>query len=231
MEPEKSAEGVVQIDRHEVVVPPVGLNGILALAQPSRALVVFAHGSGSSRLSPRNTYVATVLNQAGLATLLFDLLTEEEALDRANVFDIPLLASRLDMARRWAASDERTRLLPVGYFGASTGAAAALVAASEARGRIVAVVSRGGRPDLAMDVLDGVDAPTILIVGGLDSQVLALNQAAYEALICEKALEVVPGATHLFEEPGTLDRVIALTRDWFAGHLASARTKTDDTIS
>jgi pimeloyl-ACP methyl ester carboxylesterase len=214
VEPEKSAEGVVRIDRHEVVVPPVGLNGILALAQPSRALVVFAHGSGSSRLSPRNTYVATVLNQAGLATLLFDLLTEEEALDRANVFDIPLLASRLDM-----------------YFGASTGAAAALVAASEARGRIVAVVSRGGRPDLAMDVLDGVDAPTILIVGGLDSQVLALNQAAYEALICEKALEVVPGATHLFEEPGTLDRVIALTRDWFAGHLASARTKTDDTIS
>jgi pimeloyl-ACP methyl ester carboxylesterase len=231
VEPEKSAEGVVQIDRHEVVVPPVGLNGILALPQPSRALVVFAHGSGSSRLSPRNTYVATALNQSGLATLLFDLLTEEEALDRANVFDIPLLARRLEMARDWAASDQRTRLLPVGYFGASTGAAAALVAASEARGRIVAVVSRGGRPDLAVDVLDGVDAPTLLIVGGLDTQVLALNETAHEALLCEKALEVVPGATHLFEEPGTLDRVIALTGDWFAGHLGPARTKTDDTIS
>ena len=132
----KSADGATQIDRHEVVVPPVGLGGILALPAPSTALVIFAHGSGSSRLSPRNTYVATALNQAGLATLLFDLLTDQEAADRANVFDIPLLARRLKMARDWAASDERTRHLPVGYFGASTGAAAALVAASKARGDI-----------------------------------------------------------------------------------------------
>jgi len=231
VEPDRSAEAVVRIDRHEIVVPPVRLNGILALPVPSRAVVVFAHGSGSSRLSPRNTYVATALNQAGLATLLFDLLTEEEAVDRANVFDIPLLAHRLEMAGDWAASDERTRHLPVGYFGASTGAAAALVAASAARGNVFAVVSRGGRPDLAMGALDRVRAPTLLIAGSLDSQVLALNEAAYEALVCEKAVEVVPGATHLFEEPGTLDHVIALTRDWFANHLAQSRTKTNGKIS
>jgi pimeloyl-ACP methyl ester carboxylesterase len=230
VEPDKIAEGEFQIDRHEIVVPPVGLDGILALPVPSRAVVVFAHGSGSSRLSPRNAYVATALNQAGLATLLFDLLTEQEAVDRANVFDIPLLARRLEMARDWAASDQRTCHLPVGYFGASTGAAAALVAASEARDDVFAVVSRGGRPDLAMGTLDRVRAPTLLIVGSLDSQVLALNEAAHEALVCEKALEVVPGATHLFEEPGTLDQVIALTRDWFADHLGSSRTKTDGEI-
>jgi pimeloyl-ACP methyl ester carboxylesterase len=230
VQPDKSAEAIVQIVRHEIVVPPVGLNGILTLPIPSRAVVVFAHGGGSSRLSPRNTYVATALSQAGLATLLLDLLTEEEAADRANVFDIPLLARRLEMARDWAASDESTRHLPVGYFGASTGAAAALVAASAARGNVFAVVSRGGRPDLAMGALGRVRAATLLIVGSLDSQVLALNEAAYEALVCEKALEVVPGATHLFEEPGTLDHVIALTRDWFASHLAQSRTKTDGKI-
>ena len=222
----KSADGATQIDRHEVVVPPVGLGGILALPAHSTALVIFAHGSGSSRLSPRNTYVATALNQAGLATLLFDLLTDQEAADRANVFDIPLLARRLKMARDWAASDERTRHLPVGYFGASTGAAAALVAASKARGDIFGIVSRGGRPDLAMGALDGVRASTLLIVGSLDTQVLALNEAAYEVLVCEKALEVVPGATHLFEEPGTLDQVIDLTRGWFADHFAPP-TNTD----
>lgn len=211
------------IARHEIVVPPVGLNGILALPRPSRALVIFAHGSGSSRLSPRNAYVATALNQAGLATLLFDLLTEAEAADRTNIFDIALLAGRLRTVREWAASDERTRHLPVGYFGASTGAAAALVAAGTAGGPVFAVVSRGGRPDLARSALARVGAPTLLVVGGLDTQVLTLNQAALEALACEKALEVVPGATHLFEEPGTLDQVIALTRDWFASHLGPAR--------
>jgi dienelactone hydrolase len=135
------------------------------------------------------------------------------------------------MAKDWAASDERTRHLPVGYFGASTGAAAALVAAGEAPGDVFAVVSRGGRPDLAMGALERVRAPTLLIVGSLDSQVLALNEAAHEALVCEKAVEVVPGATHLFEEPGTLDQVIALTRDWFASHLGPSRTKTDGEIS
>ena len=230
MEPDKSKESVVQIDRHDILVPPVNLDGILALPVPSRAVIVFAHGSGSSRLSPRNTYVATALNRAGLATVLFDLLTEVEAADRANVFDIPLLARRLEMAREWAARDERTRHLPLGYFGASTGAAAALVAASEARGDVFGVVSRGGRPDLAMGALDRVRAPTLLIVGGLDTQVLALNEAAYEALTCERALEVVPGATHLFEEPGTLDQVIALTGGWFASHLGPSRGKTDGSI-
>lgn len=230
MEPDKSPEAAVKIDRHEILVPPVGLEGILALPVSSRALVVFAHGSGSSRLSPRNTYVATALNRAGLATLLFDLLTEDEAVDRANVFDIPLLARRLELAREWAASDERTRHLPVGYFGASTGAAAALVASSGVGVDVFSVVSRGGRPDLAMDALDGVRAPTLLIVGGLDTQVLALNEAAYEALACEKALEVVPGASHLFEEPGTLDQVISLTRCWFASHLGPPRTKTNGEI-
>ena len=230
MKPHYSMESAVQIERHAITVPPVGLEGILALPVHSRAVIVFAHGSGSSRLSPRNTYVATALNQAGLATVLFDLLTEEEAVDRANVFDISLLARRLELAREWAARDERTRHLPVGYFGASTGAAAALVAASESSGNIFALVSRGGRPDLAMAALDQVRAATLLIVGGLDTQVLTLNEASYEALTCEKVLEVVPGATHLFEEAGTLDQVIELTRDWFSGHLASSRKEIDGEI-
>jgi putative phosphoribosyl transferase len=231
MAPNEVANGDSSTDRHEIVVPPAGLKGILALPADGRALVIFAHGSGSSRLSPRNNYVASALNRAGLATLLFDLLSEEEAADRANVFDIPLLAHRLEMARTWAASDVRTGNVPVGYFGASTGAAAALLAASAAGPKVFAVVSRGGRPDLALPVLDRVQAPTLLIVGGLDGQVLALNEEAYRALECEKALEVVPGATHLFEEPGTLDRVIALTRGWFVGHLQSSGTETDDEIS
>ncbi len=202
MEPEQSAQDPSSTDRHEIVVPPAGLKGTLALPAAGRALVIFAHGSGSSRLSPRNSYVATALNRAGLATLLFDLLTEEEAADRANVFDIPLLAHRLQLARAWAASDVHTRDGPVGYFGASTGAAAALLAASEAGADVYAVVSRGGRPDLALPALDRVRAPTLLIVGGLDGQVLALNEAAFQALECEKALEVVPGATHLFRGAG-----------------------------
>lgn len=231
MGPKQPAKGASSTERHEIDLAPAGLKGTLALPAASRALVIFAHGSGSSRLSPRNTYVATALNRAGLATLLFDLLTEEEAADRANVFDIPLLARRLETTRTWAASDDRTRHVPVGYFGASTGAAAALLAASEAGSQVFAVVSRGGRPDLAMPALERVRAPTLLIVGGLDAQVLALNETAYRALECEKALEVVPGATHLFEEPGTLDQVIALTRNWFVDHLELSGTATDDEIS
>jgi len=231
MGPEHPAMGAGSTDRHGNVVPPAGLKGTLDLPAASRALVIFAHGSGSSRSSPRNKYVATALNRVGLATLLFDPLTEEEAADRANVFDIPLLAHRLEMARAWAASDIRTRDGPIGYFGASTGAAAALLAASEVGADVFAVVSRGGRPDLALSALQWVHALTLLIVGDLDAQVLALNEAAYQALECEKALEVVPDATHLFEEPGTLDQVIALTRDWFIEHLELSGTGTDDEIS
>jgi pimeloyl-ACP methyl ester carboxylesterase len=206
------------VDR-KVLIPPVGLEGILNLPVPSRAVVLFAHGSGSSRLSPRNSYVASALNRAGLGTLLFDLLMPDEAADRANVFDIPLLAERLEMARQWLATQDETVGLPVGCFGASTGAAAALVAASATPSDIYAVVSRGGRPDLAKDALGAVNAPTLLIVGGRDTQVIALNQAAHAELTCEKALEVVPGAGHLFEELGTLDQVIDLTRRWFLDHL------------
>jgi putative phosphoribosyl transferase len=207
-----------------VRIAPAGLDGLLSLPTPCRGLVLFAHGSGSSRLSPRNTHVAEALQGAGLGTLLFDLLTEAEALDRANVFDIPLLGERLLMATDWAARDTETAGLPLGYFGASTGAAAALVAAARAGARVGAVVSRGGRPDLAGAALPAVAAPTLLIVGGADHEVLALNEAALAELRCEKALEVVPGATHLFEEPGTLDAVIGLARRWFLDHLTEAET-------
>jgi dienelactone hydrolase len=183
-------------------------------------VVAFAHGSGSSRFSPRNNYVAEALQDAGLATLLFDLLTDDEAKDRANVFDIPLLAERLIMAADWLGHDAQTEPLPLGYFGASTGAAAALAAAAHAPGRVAAVVSRGGRPDLAGFCLDKVEAPTLLIVGGHDEQVLELNRAALQQLTCEKELAIVPGATHLFEEAGTLDQVIELARSWFLKHLS-----------
>jgi dienelactone hydrolase len=204
----------------QVRIAPNDLEGLLRRPDAAGGLVIFAHGSGSSRLSPRNNLVADALGEAGLATLLFDLLTEDEALDRANVFDIELLAARLLQAIAWASTQAATRGLHIGLFGASTGAAAALVAA--ARGSdVAAVVSRGGRPDLAGPFLHLVRAPTLLIVGGHDEQVLALNREALALLACEKALEVVPGATHLFEEPGTLDKVVALTRRWFARHLAS----------
>lgn len=196
------------------------LEGLLTVPGGAKGLVVFAHGSGSSRLSPRNTYVARALNRRGLATLQFDLLTDAEAMDRANVFDIPLLGARVVEALGWARSDDSTAALPVGLFGASTGAAAALIAAAERPREIFAVVSRGGRPDLAESVLDRVEAPTLLIVGGRDDVVIELNERALRALACEKRLEVVPGATHLFEEPGTLDQVILAAGDWFEGHLA-----------
>ena len=213
-----------ECSRRQVLIPPVGLEGIMACPTPTRAIVLFAHGSGSSRLSPRNNYVATALNEAGLGTLLFDLLRPEEAMDRENVFDIPLLAERLETARKWLAGQKQARDLPVGYFGASTGAAAALMAASATPSHVYAVVSRGGRPDLAESTLAGVRAPTLLIVGGRDPQVLGLNREAYARLACEKTLEVVAGAGHLFEEPGALNRVIELTRHWFSDHL-------DDTAS
>lgn len=207
----------------DVVISPLGLEGTLSLpALRPKAVVIFAHGSGSSRFSPRNTYVAGALRQVGLATLLFDLLTEAEAADRANVFDIPLLAERLIAASEWAQKFDPLRSLPIAYFGASTGAAAALVAAAQRSGDIAAIVSRGGRPDLAGAALASVRAPTLLIVGGADTEVLALNRSALKRLQCEAKLEIVPGATHLFEEPGTLERVVTLARDWFVGHLATA---------
>ncbi len=204
-----------------VLIPPHRLAGTLGLpaARPT-GLVIFAHGSGSSRFSPRNTFVANALRQAGLATLLFDLLTEPEAADRANVFDIPLLAERLVAATDLMRRSEITSSLPIGYFGASTGAAAALVAAAQ-RGDVAAIVSRGGRPDLAGAALANVRAPTLLIVGGADTDVLALNRSALGRLRCEAKLEVVPGATHLFEEPGTLESVVRLAQEWFLGHLVS----------
>ena len=202
-----------------VRIAPIGLEGLLSLPEPADGIVLFAHGSGSSRFSPRNTYVAEALQAAGLATMLFDLLTEPEAADRARVFDIPLLAERLLMATEWTVLDPETATLPIGYFGASTGAASALVAAAHSNRDIAAVVSRGGRPDLAGADLSRVKAPTLLIVGGADYAVLDLNRAALAQLTCEKTLAVVPGATHLFEEPGTLDEVIGLARDWFAHHL------------
>ena len=206
-----------------VRIAPMGLDGLLSLPEAASGIVLFAHGSGSSRLSPRNTYVAEALQAAGLATLLFDLLTEPEATNRARVFDIPLLADRLAMATEWTATQPETAALPIGYFGASTGAAAALAAAARGKRDIAAVVSRGGRPDLAGDDLQRVRAPTLLIVGGADHEVLDLNRAALAQLTCEKKLAVVPGATHLFEEPGTLDEVIDLARFWFANHFSAIK--------
>jgi putative phosphoribosyl transferase len=217
---ERMTEPADRSDTLDVRVSPVGLDGILGLPRPAGAIVLFAHGSGSGRLSPRNNYVAAALRSAGLATLLFDLLTDEEAADRSNVFDIDLLAERLALATVWVRQQEDTRGLPIGYFGASTGAAAALVAAARAPEDVGAIVSRGGRPDMAGAVLDQVRAPTLLIVGGRDVGVLELNERAFAQLKCEKSLEIVPGATHLFEEPGALNQVIDLAGRWFIRHLA-----------
>jgi pimeloyl-ACP methyl ester carboxylesterase len=200
-------------------IPPFELEGRLGIPAGARAVVLFAHGSGSSHKSVRNVLVAEGLRRRGLGTLLFDLLTPAEAEDRRNVFDIPLLAERLQLATHWLDEVRGAASLRVGYFGASTGAAAALVAAAREKREISAVVSRGGRPDLADRALQEVRAPTLLIVGSLDTQVLELNRAALTALRCEKALEIVPGAGHLFEEPGTLERVTELAAGWFAEHL------------
>lgn len=196
----------------------ITLPGQLSLPEPVHGLVLFAHGSGSSRLSPRNRFVAGVLQESWLGTLLFDLLTEQEAADRVNVFDIGLLAERLEAAIRFVAMRAQTAALPLGLFGASTGAAAALVAAAHEH-RVQAIVSRGGRPDMANGALGRVTVPTLLIVGGHDEEVLALNQLALERLSSEKQLVVVPGATHLFEEPGTLEEAARLAAEWFARHL------------
>jgi pimeloyl-ACP methyl ester carboxylesterase len=204
----------------DVVIPPIGLAGILRVPDGARALVVFAHGSGSSRLSPRNTKVAEGLNDNGLATLLFDLLTEQEEEDRANVFDIGLLATRLVDAIEWLGREPVAARLPIGLFGASTGAAAALVAAARLGGRIGAVVSRGGRPDLAGRALDQIGVPTLLIVGGIDFGVIELNEEALARLQGPKALQIVPGASHLFPEPGALEAVINHAARWFMRYLA-----------
>ncbi|MDD4865907.1 MAG: phosphoribosyltransferase [Mycobacterium sp.] len=197
----------------------VSVVGHLTIPERPVGVVVFAHGSGSSRHSPRNRYVAEVLNAARLATLLFDLLTPEEERNRGNVFDIALLARRLLDVTAWLGEQPDLAALPVGYFGASTGAGAALVAAAGPEARVAAIVSRGGRPDLAGDSLTKVAAPTLLIVGGRDDVVLQLNRQAQAMMAGECRLDVVPGATHLFEEPGTLERVAALARDWFIDHL------------
>jgi putative phosphoribosyl transferase len=201
------------------------LSGNLHIPEGGAGLVLFAHGSGSSRHSPRNQFVARTLNGAGLGTLLFDLLTqEEEASDmrtREHRFDIGLLAERLVQATKWAKQQEQTRDLQIGYFGSSTGGAAALVAAVEVPQDVGAVVSRGGRPDLAGDALPKVQAPTLLIVGGNDDIVIELNEQARDRMQCEVKLEIVPGATHLFEEPGTLEKVAKLASNWFVKHLGA----------
>ncbi len=201
----------------------VPLEGELALPAEPRGIIVFVHGSGSSRFSRRNAWVAGYLNRAGLATLLFDLLSAEEELrDRLTSehrFDIPLLASRLAAAVGWLQTDGDVVGLPIGLFGASTGAGAALIAAADHPSVVGAVVSRGGRPDLADDALSRVRAPTLLIVGELDVVVQTLNEDAMLRMAAEVSLAIVPGASHLFEEPGTLDRAAALARDWFLGHL------------
>jgi putative phosphoribosyl transferase len=199
------------------------LSGNLTVPEDSVALVLFAHGSGSSRHSPRNQFVARTLNRAGLGTLLFDLLTpEEEALDiytREHRFNIGLLAERLVHATNWATQQDQIRDVRIGYFGSSTGGAAALVAAAELPQDVGAVVSRGGRPDLAGDALPKVQAPTLLIVGGNDDIVIELNEMARDQMRCEVKLEIIPGATHLFEEPGALEQVAKLASDWFVNHL------------
>jgi dienelactone hydrolase len=205
---------------------PVTLEGSLGIPNSAGGVVLFAHGSGSGRHSPRNRYVAKALREAGLATLLIDLLTpEEEEVDlrtRHLRFDIGLLAERLVGATDWLAQNLSTQNLAIGYFGASTGAGAALVAAAERPEVVSAVVSRGGRPDLAGPSLSRVVAPTLLIVGGNDSPVIDMNQEALEKLHIEKKFEIVPGATHLFEEPGALEEVARLAADWFVRYLGSA---------
>lgn len=208
---------------HITINETLTLNGNLRLPPQPRGIVVFAHGSGSSRFSPRNQFVARSLHSAGFATLLLDLLTEqEEILDQARGhlrFDIPLLSQRVLAATQWLLTQPVSAKLKVGYFGASTGAAAALVAAAQQPEHVVTIVSRGGRPDLADTALEQVQAPTLLIVGSHDKQVIDLNEKALARLNVEKRLELVPGATHLFEEPGTLEQVADLAQQWFARYL------------
>lgn len=201
-----------------IVREGITLEGMLAIPPHAVGVVLFAHGSGSGRLSPRNRFVAGHLQEGGIATLLIDLLTEREAEDRRNVFDIDLLADRVLMAGAWLHEDTRTKHLRLGYFGASTGAAAALQAAARGPLPVAAVVSRGGRPDLAERYLADVSAPTLLLVGGYDEPVIELNQAAFRLLRCPKDMRIIPGATHLFEEPGTLEQVADHALRWFLDH-------------
>jgi|SRR6478672_1128190 putative phosphoribosyl transferase len=203
----------------QIPVNGITLEGALVIPTGCSGVVLFAHGSGSSRHSPRNNFVAQMLQGAGLGTLLLDLLTREEDASYENRFDIDLLTWRLERATQWVMEQPRSESLDIGYFGASTGAAAALQAAATFGNSIGAVVSRGGRPDLAMAALPNVESPTLLIVGGLDYEVLELNRRAYQKLKVEKELEIVPGATHLFEEPGTLQEVARLAAQWFNRHL------------
>jgi putative phosphoribosyl transferase len=195
------------------------IRGILSMPADARGVVAFAHGSGSGRFSPRNQFVARVLQQSQLGTLLIDLLEDDEAEDRSLVFDIGLLADRLQGVADWLAMQRDTRGMKLGYFGASTGAGAAMVAAARSPGAVSAIVSRGGRPDLARDFLPRVIAPTLLIVGGDDEVVLELNREAYAQLVCSRQLDIVPGATHLFQEPGALEEVARLAEEWFARYL------------
>ena len=214
----------------DVTVPAAGvaLEGYLTIPAGARAIVAFAHGSGSGRNSPRNQYVAQMLRDRGLGTLLFDLLTENEAMTDNRTgdlrFDISRLGQRVTGAVDWLANNRDTERLTIGLFGASTGAAAALLAAAERQSDVAAVVSRGGRPDLAGPFLGRVKAPTLLIVGGNDTPVIGMNRDAFDQLQCEKRMEIVPGATHLFEEPGALEQVTRLAADWFLQHLARAET-------
>lgn len=210
---------------NDLSIGPRRLGGILHLPASPIGLIIFAHGSGSSRFSRRNGFVAGELTKRGFAALLMDLLSEDEALDRRNVFDIPLLGARVVEAIDWAAGQDITRDLPIGLFGASTGAAAALVAAARRPQPVRAVVSRGGRPDLAAQILPEVEAPTLLIVGGFDDEVLALNRQALRHLVAEARLDIVPGATHLFEEPGTLEQVVEAAAEWFANHVPHERRR------
>lgn len=218
--PPTAGTGPARDEDVDIPAPPIRLSGHLTVPAGAAGVVLFAHGSGSSRHSPRNRYVAEVLNGAGLGTLLFDLLTPAEERTRANVFDVGLLAQRLTQATRWLRGQPGLEDVAVGYFGASTGAAAALWAAA-GQPDIAAVVSRGGRPDLAGPRLGAVQAPTLLIVGGLDGTVLELNRRAQAQMRSESRVAVVPGATHLFEEPGTLAAAAALARDWCSTHLGS----------
>ena len=224
----KTRHSEIQVSEARIPHGKVELHGELKIPSGATGLVLFAHGSGSSRHSPRNQSVASALRHHGLGTLLFDLLTrEQEQLEhdtRHLRFDIPMLAERLVTATKWVSEQEVARDLPLGYFGASTGAAAALVAAADLGDKISAVVSRGGRPDLADEALPNVKAPTLLIVGALDEAVIELNEEAREQMNCKKLLTIVPGASHLFEEPGTLEKVSQLAAEWFLKHLQPAHT-------
>jgi len=216
--------------KHPIVDQPItvkreglALDGFLGIPPTAIGVVLFAHGSGSGRFSPRNNFVARHLQQGGVSTLLIDLLTHDEAEDRRNVFNIDLLAERVLLAKAWLEQDPRTRGLGIGYFGASTGAGAALQAAARDPSSIRAVVSRGGRPDLAEPYLPSVTTPTLLIVGGDDEPVIEMNQAAYRLLTCPKRLQIVPGASHLFEESGTLEEVAEHALIWFQRHFHPAQ--------